>query len=517
MNKSIEKNTVLEGALSLTIATVIVKVLGAIYKIPISYILGEEGMGYFNSAYTVYSFFFLLCTAGVPKAIMVLCAEENDKNQSCERVVKTALGFFLIVGIVLCISFSLLSSHISKLIGSPDAYLSMIFISPSILFCAASGVLRGYFSAKINFLHVAISQIIEGAGKLIFGISLALISEKMNSTLSIISAFAILGATLGSLGSFIYLLIASKNNNFRDKKGQNSDIDGGVKVISRLIKISLPIAIGSMIMSVTNIIDLGIVINRLVALGFSTSKATALYGNYTTLATPMFNTVISLFTPLTVAYMPSLIRKRNNIEEFHNIILDELNTSFFIFAPLTVGIHMYSEEILLMLFDDRSVYMGSELLKYLLISILFIIPLTIINSAMEALGYAKATMISMLVGGIAKVIFAYRLIGTRRVGIMGAPISTIVFYGVALIVSLIFSYKKTKTVIPIAKSIFIPLVNSFIAIYTFYPVYIHISTKINWMLSLTISVTLSMLLYVGISSLEKNKRILSILKYRMHK
>jgi Na+-driven multidrug efflux pump len=161
--------------------------------------------------------------------------------------------------------------------------------------------------------------------------------------------------------------------------------------------------------------------------------------------------------------------------------------------------------------------MGSELLKYLLISILFIIPLTIINSAMEALGYAKATMISMLVGGIAKVIFAYCLIGTRRVGIMGAPISTIVFYGVALIVSLIFSYKKTKTVIPIAKSIFIPLVNSFIAIYTFYPVYIHISTKINWMLSLTISVTLSMLLYVGISSLEKNKRILSILKYRMHK
>ena len=84
LNKSIEKNTVLEGALSLTIATVIVKVLGAIYKIPISYILGEEGMGYFNSAYTVYSFFFLLCTAGVPKAIMVLCAEENDKNQSCE-------------------------------------------------------------------------------------------------------------------------------------------------------------------------------------------------------------------------------------------------------------------------------------------------------------------------------------------------------------------------------------------------------------------------------------------------
>ena len=369
----------------------------------------------------------------------------------------------------------------------------------------------------MNFLHVAISQIVEGAGKLIFGLLLALISTKTNATLNLISAFAILGATLGSFASFIYLLTASKKNNFIDKVEQKKCLDEKVTIISRLIKISLPIAMGSMIMSITNIIDLGIVINRLISLGFSPAKATALYGNYTTLATPMFNTIISLFTPLTVAFMPSLIQKRNNTHELYNIIIDELNTSFFIFVPLTIGIYIYSEEILLLFFDDRSVFMGSELLKYLLISIFLLIPLTVINSAMEAMGDAKITMISMLVGGIAKVMFAYFMIGSRRVGIMGAPISTIVFYGAALISSLIFLYKRAKIVIPITKSLFIPLVNSFIAIYTFYPVYVFTSTKVNWILSLILAIVFSVALYVTISTLQKNKNIFSFSKYRMHK
>ena len=77
-------NNVIKGALSLTISTLIVKFLGLIYKVPLSYILSDEGMGYFNSAYTVYTFFYIICTAGVPKAISILTAkaEEDGKRES---------------------------------------------------------------------------------------------------------------------------------------------------------------------------------------------------------------------------------------------------------------------------------------------------------------------------------------------------------------------------------------------------------------------------------------------------
>ena len=193
------QSEVIEGALSLTIATIVVKILGAIYKIPLSHVLGEEGMGYFNSAYTVYTFFFLLCTAGVPKAIMLLYANANEDSNKENKILRSALEFFAITGLAISVAFSLLSIPLSKLIGSPNAYLSMIFIAPSILFSAISGVFRGYFSAKVKFLHVAISQMIEGGGKLLFGTILATFSSHFNIPLSAISAFAILGATIGSL------------------------------------------------------------------------------------------------------------------------------------------------------------------------------------------------------------------------------------------------------------------------------------------------------------------------------
>ena len=161
--KNKEKNIIIEGAISLTIATVIVKILGAIYKIPISYVLGEEGMGYFNSAYTVYSLFYLLCTAGVPKSIMILCGEFEVEDKKIKSIISTALIFFSIIGLAISILFAILAYPLSNFIGSPNAYFAMLFISPSIFFSAISGVIRGYFSAKTKFVHIAISQIIEGA------------------------------------------------------------------------------------------------------------------------------------------------------------------------------------------------------------------------------------------------------------------------------------------------------------------------------------------------------------------
>jgi stage V sporulation protein B len=257
-------------------------------------------------------------------------------------------------------------------------------------------------------------------------------------------------------------------------------------------------------MSITNIIDLGIVMNRLKTLGFSTSTATSLYGNYTTLATPIFNTVISLFVPLTVAFMPALIKNNSDIEKFNKTLFEEINISSFVFVPLTIGICVYSEEILRLLFDDKWVFLGSRLLICLMISIFFIIPLYIVNSALEALGDVKATMISMLVGGVFKVISGFVLIGNRSFGIFGAPMSTIVFYSTALITSVSISLNSTKISLPFLKSMAMPLINSFISIYTLYAFYLHISTKINWILSFVISVILTIALYFTLNAIEGN-------------
>jgi stage V sporulation protein B len=499
-----ENNKILEGAMTLTIATVVVKILGAIYKIPISHVLGEEGMGHFNSAYTVYSFFYLLCTAGVPKAIMILCGELENEGKEKITVIKSSISFFVWLGISIAISFSLLSRLLSNLIGNPDSYISMIFIAPSILFSATSGVYRGYFSSKVEFFRVSIAQVIEGASRLIFGLLLALFASRTYTSLGVISAFALLGTSIGSLLSLIYLSHSAKLDISKYKNGQKVSIDEKVRLVKRIVYIALPIAAGAIIMSITNIIDLGIVMNRLKSLGFSSSTTTSLYGNYTTLATPIFNTIISLFVPLTVAFMPALIKASSNAEEFNRTLLEEMNISSFVFIPLTIGICVYSDEILKLLFNDKWVFLGSRLLTYLMISIFFIIPLYIINCALEALGNVKATMISMLVGGVFKVISGFVLIGNRNFGIFGAPISTIIFYSAALITSVAISIKQTKISLPFLKSMASPLINSFISIYTIYAFYLYTSTKTNWIVSFIISVVLTIVLYFVLNLIEGN-------------
>ena len=97
-------DNIIKGTFSLTISTLIVKILGLIYKIPLANILGDEGMGFFNSAYTVYSFFFILCTAGVPKAIMIIVSSAKAKNEDEEvkRIISISMRMFLYLGIGRC-------------------------------------------------------------------------------------------------------------------------------------------------------------------------------------------------------------------------------------------------------------------------------------------------------------------------------------------------------------------------------------------------------------------------------
>ena len=499
MQENVKKSySIFDGAIALTIATIVVKILGAIYKIPLSHFLGDEGMGYFNSAYTIYSFFYLLCTAGVPKAIMIVLNEHNDEKHQ-KNTLKVSIQFFSILGVIVSLLLIILSSTLSKLIGNPDASISMIAIAPSIIFASISGVYRGYLSSKVKFLNVAISQIIEGAIKLISGLIFAVTSSFYLLPLNAISAYTILGATLGSAISMIYLSICTKTNNYSEKSRQKIP-NNDYKVIKSIINLSLPIAISAMVMSITNLADLSMIMNRLQASGYSKVESTSLYGNYTTYATPIFNMIVSLIAPITIAFMPNLIKEKESSKNLNNLLQSELETTCFIFIPIILGICVYSEEILIILFNNNGVYIGSKLLVYLLISVIFLIPLTIINCGLEAIGKVKAPMLSITVGSVLKIVSGYFMIN-NNLGILGAPVSTMISYISSLGFSIIIGYKYN--IVPdIVKSVSTPLVNSFISIFTLYPIYVTLSKTHSTLISLIIASSISVTIYVFLSIIQ---------------
>ena len=505
-SKDREKSGVLSGivggAFSLTLSTIVVKILGLIYKIPLASILGDEGMGYFNSAYTVYAFFYLLCTAGVPKAIMILVSETKAKKQTEleQKIVRVALTLFLCLGIVITVLFIVFAPNMAKIIGNTRSAATMIAIAPSIIFISLAGVVRGYLSAQMKLFDIAVSQVIEGVGRLVLGLVFAVVAVKHNMPLYLVSAVTILGVTIGAFAGLIYLLICSKIK-IKDKiTGQNIENCKNIALIKRIFSISLPITISAAIMSITNIIDLSLIMRSLISIGYTENEAGALYGNYTTLAVPMFNLAIAIVTPISIAHLPAFTKSHvtSDIEAMKTAQKSALELTAIVQAPMMIGLILFSKEILNMLFVNSETTVGSALLCVIAPAILFSSLLLTVNTALEACGKVRAPLISMLFGGIAKIFVSYLLITRTELGILGAPIGTVVSYAVALLVSILMYGAVVGSHIHIFHCSLMPHLNAIVSIGFARLIYDRVIT-LSPTPALIVSILIAVLLYVVIS------------------
>ena len=453
-NADVNSNGFLKGAFSLTLAAFLVKVLGVIYKIPLSHVLGDEGMGFFNSAYSVYTFFFLLCSAGVPKAVTILITEAKSKDNTSEElsILSDTVKFFLFLGLFATLIFLLTAGLLSTFIGNRRAVYSMLAIAPSIAFISLSSVYRGYLNGYLKFGKVAISQCIEAFFKLAIGLVLAGVAVKMRLPSEMISAYAIFGITVGSALTCIYLKTEVKilKNRYNSKQKSNFS----VKRIKKIWEISLPITATSALMSLVNVIDLMLIMRRLSSLGYSEQISGILYGNYTTLAIPMFNFVLSIITSITTSVLPILTdyHTKGNKNEFNKTLRSAAELSIFVAAPATVFYGFYAKETLTILFEGSSVAIGSALLAILAPSVFLITLLTVLNTALEASGGYNAPLISMLVGCCVKLISTYTLVGNDEFAIWGAPLGTAFSYVASILISLILFSKKNKVFGAVFKS-----------------------------------------------------------------
>ena len=511
--KKNQKN-IISNAFSLTVSTLIVKLLGVVYKIPLAQFLGEEGMGYFNSAYTIYTLFYILCTAGVPKAIMIFISEHDVDR---EKIIRVGTKTFLHLGIVTSIGFIIFSAPISHMIGNSGAYATMLALAPSILFISLSGVIRGTLSADMKFTYVAVSQIIDGVTKLVLGLAFAILATRLKYTLIMISAFTMLGVTLGSFAGLLYLLIVSKNNIFNNKSEQ---IDAFEKkeINRRIFRVSVPITASAAIMSITSIIDLTMIMHRLAYVGYTETEAVSLYGNFTTLALPIFNLAISIITPISITFLPvftNAIATRKNLT-LRNSISTSLEFSALLSAPIMIGTLFYAEQILSLLFGDIGITLGAALLRLLIFGVFFMSILLIINSVLEAAGNVSAPVIAMSVGSILKLVISYLLIGNSDFGISGAPIGTVISYAAALMVSLMIFTRKFGYFPPILKTSAPAYLCAFLAVSSSTVPYRLMLGRINSTVLILIIILISALVYMFlcfILGVFSKQKLLEMSKY----
>lgn len=448
------------GVSILTLSALLVKVIGLLYRIPMLSYLGTEGMGYFNTAYELYALFCVIATAGLPVAMSVLISgSEKDPQKSGEarRIFRVSMAAFVVIGTAGMLLLYGFSDAIAAMFKNSGASVGMRAISPTVLLICLSSAFRGYFQGKRRMTPTAVSQVIEALGKLLLGLTFASVAQSRGCDLPTTAAYAVMGLTLGTGISVVYLWIHKTVCDRREPtlpkltRNRNADVD----TLGRLLKTAVPVTFGAAVMSVTKVVDLALILRRLQGVGLDEAAANALYGCYSTLVLPLFHMLPTLTTSVSLPTVPALSaalsqRTAEGLSQAKKITASALELTLFIAIPAAVGLSVFSEDVLTLLFGNQpeAVKMASPWLTCIALSVPMSCLITVSSALLQGSGHAARPVVSLVCGTAVKAVLAHILLGMPEVGMMGAPISTLVCDSVIVVLNFTFVARLIPGLLP---------------------------------------------------------------------
>ena len=355
------KAKLFKGAAILAAAGLFARVLGAVYRIPLAGLLGDEGVGLFEMANPIYFFLLSISVAGIPLAISKLIAEKKalEDGDGARKVLKVAIIMMSVTGITASIALFVLAPIIAeKVYHDPRAVLSLRGISPALAFMTVMSAMRGYFQGVQRMVPSALSQMVEQIARVSFMLTVAyiLLPRGIEYGAAGAASGAAVGAFLGMvliIGMYYYL---RNKPDYHIPTGGRKPESGGV-IASRIIKLSVPVAITGSLASIKSVIDAAIVPGRLAAAGFTTSQATALYGQLNGMAFPLIYFPTSIISGLASAAVPSVSEcmAKGDKEGLKERAIYILKLTSIIAFPATVGMFVLASPITKLLFSRPDV------------------------------------------------------------------------------------------------------------------------------------------------------------------
>lgn len=523
----VREQNITQAATVLLMSTVLVKLIGALFKIPLSadYALGDLGFGYFSVAYDLYAPIYILALSGFPVAISRMVAQYTAKQrfQDADRVFCVSMKAMLVLGGMGTVIMLLLSLPLVALTDkSGQSIYSLWAIAPSVFFCAVISVYRGYFEGLKNMLPTAVSSVIEALGKLVLGLSAAIITVRSTKNSAYAAAAAMMGITIGTAISCIYLAVIHKKRNLVDIRG--SEI-ATKQLLGDLVRFTLPVAIASLAVSFTSLIDsftlrstLGLIISNNIENATVLLKDT-LYTTYTIEEIPtiiygikgkahtLFNLVPSLTTALGVGALPlvtqyfvkgdkPLLKKNINlIIKFASII------SF----PVAAGFIAVGKNIMDMFYGDVSSVLGGKILALYGIAALFAglsVPVTALLQSVEKQNQA---LLNIGIGIFIKLICNVFLARITVINIYGAVIGTTLCFAVIFALHII-TLVKTVEFIPSIIDVFLkPFFAAFCCGIMAHFVVNTIKSSVNVVISIVVSAVVYMTILLISKAIKKNE------------
>ena len=441
------KDRFLKGALILTVAGLMVKVIGSVNRILLSRLLGGEGIGLYQMAYPIYLLMLSVCSAGVPVAVSIIVAEKVAKNDYAQahRIFKVTLGLMAVFGLFFALTLYGLAGCLvsSGWIRDGRAYYALVVLTPAVFFSSILASFRGYFQGYQMMTPPAVSQILEQLVRVLVMIVLAYFLLPMG--LEYAAAGAAFGAVPGGLtGLFVLTWFYRKaRKEWKQKiKEQVATVEESVGAIARrLVLLAVPVSCANLLIPVTSSIDMLLVPNGLGRAGFGVEAATTLFGYLTGMAQPlmMMATIptMSLAASLVPAVSEACTLQRP--DEILRKTTSAFKICMLVVVPASVGMWALAGPISGTLYGTMK---AAPVIAHLAPSITFLGIFQVTTGALQGIGKTMIPMWNMLFGAVVKAVAVWQLTSVAAFHILGAAWASNLNFALVAAINVFFLYRN---------------------------------------------------------------------------
>ena len=487
MSETGQKQNFLHGAALLALATAVVKIIGAFYKIPLKMIIGDQGYGYFTTAYDIYSVLLMISTAGLPIAMSRMISQSHSLGHynQVRRIYKTSRNIFLGIGLVSSLLMVIGCWWLAGVMEQPDAWAAILCLGPCALLMGFMSTYRGFFQGQENMRPTSRSQMLEAVFKLIVGLAAAFIIMRLTNSVALAAGGAILGVTVSCLASAIYLY-GKFRPAYRELPKTEETAETFGATAKKLLAIAVPITIGSAGLQLLTVVETGLYMDRLVdlidtnryalplveilkneliaggaaAVDLPNKVAANLKGIYN-FAQTIFNMPCSFIIPITASVLPAItasltLKKNDNVRSTEE---SAARITGLLSLPCTVGLCVLARPVMALLggYSDEKLTFATHMMLMLGACIFLYSIIQYTNVILQSHGYAHLPVINMLLCGAVKLVAVYILSGNPALGIYGVPMGTILCYGAIAVLNLFCIARKVPQKPKLLKNLLRPI------------------------------------------------------------
>lgn len=431
-------NTLVKNASFLMVAALISKIIGMLYKSPLSTTLGNNSYAMFNYAQNVYFILLMIASFSIPQAVSKIMAEKIAfrRYRDAQKVFHCALVYVVIAGGIVAL-FCFFGGSILVPDSMSGARLALRMLAPTIFMSGILGVFRGYFQAYRNMMPTSISQIVEQIFVATFALLMSSVMLKHFSgeKASVVQSWGAAGATMGTgagvLAALIFMVLVYRINQriIRKKiKYDTASIDEAPEdVMKNIILIVMPIVLSAFIYNVNGFINSYMYSGILGFRGQDHDMIQSMYAEYGYYMT-LINIPLTLASTAPTSMIPEVSAQyaRRDMDSARDKIDRATWVSMFISIPCSVGLAVLAGPITRLLFP-RTTGVAGELMMLGVITIILNGNSNISNGVLQGIGKPNIPMRNAAIALVADVIVMAILLLVTNLGVYTIVISMIVY------------------------------------------------------------------------------------------